>query len=77
MSWGLDSPPILFVFRIDHPKTSSAEAFSLFFDDLTQVFGGVFSKLHVLYPFANETPILDESRFLLKKSSKQARSSSS
>jgi hypothetical protein len=46
-------------------------------NNLREEFRCIISKLEPVYPLAKETPILEESLFLLKKSSKQARSSSS
>jgi len=60
-----------------HSKPCSTKSHSLLTNNLREEFGCIISKLEPVYPLAKETPILEESLFLLKKSSKQARSSSS
>lgn len=63
--------------RVFHPQPRTAEPHPLLVQDLGQELGGVFPKLQTVYPFAKDTPILEESLFRLKKSSKQASYSSS
>ncbi len=69
MNWPL-------IFGVLQAESSSTETHSLLFDDLGQEFRSVFPSLGSIYPFAKETPILADSLFRLKKSSRQAKSSS-
>jgi hypothetical protein len=59
---------------LNHSETSFTESHSLLANDLREEFGRIISISEPVYPLAKETPILEESLFLLKKSSKHARS---